>query len=105
LKDQPVRFLFDGGDDELNDVAGFVFEFDWQILGTQHGSGVLERLEEFPGGDTVIQIVADPRLEKACNQAAHGAAAIDKVLLHAADFGDVEMRLNRFAIGPHHRER
>jgi acyl-CoA hydrolase len=77
---------------------------DRQILATEHGSGVLKRLEEFPGGDAVIEIIADPRLQEAGDEAAHSAATIDKVLLHAANFGDVEMRFNRFAIGPDHRK-
>jgi hypothetical protein len=36
---------------------------------------------------------SDPRLQEAGDEAAHSAATIDnKVLLHAANFGDVEMR-------------
>lgn len=105
LENQSIRLLFDGGNDELNDVAGLVFKFHRQVLVPENGSRVLECLQKFSSGDAVVVVFADPGLEKTRDKAAHGAAAIDKILLHAADFSHVEMRLNRFAVCPQDGQR
>ena len=100
LEYQTVRLLIHGGDEKLDHIAGLVFEFYPQILASQPRRGVLECLQEFSSGDAVVAIIADPRLQEAGDQTAHGAAAIDEILLHAPDFGDVEMRFNRLTICP-----
>lgn len=53
----------------------------------------------------MIAVFANPGLKKAGDQPADRAAAIDKVLLHATDFGDMEMWLNRLAIRPYDGQR
>ena len=67
---------------------------------TDIGRRVLERLQQLSRSDAVVHIFTDPCLKKAGNEAAYSAPAIDEVLLHAADLGHMEMRLDRFAIGP-----
>ena len=105
LKDQSIRLLFDGGDDELDDVAGLVLEFNRQVFTTENRSCVLKRFQEFFRRDAMIEILADPGLKKTSNETAHGAAAIDEVLLDATDLGDVEMWLNRLSVSPEYGER
>ena len=45
LQHQPIWLLLDGGDDQLNDVTGFVFQFYWKILGAQDCDGCVESVE------------------------------------------------------------
>ena len=100
LENQPVGLLFDRGDDKLHDVAGLVFEFNRQVFVPKNGGSVLKRFQQFSRRDAVIEVFADPGLKKAGDQPAHSAAAIDKILLHATDFSDVEMRLDWLTVSP-----
>ena len=92
-------------DTELDDVAGLILQLDRKVLFAEHRRGEDEGFEEFSAGDTVIRVVADPRLQEAGCKAADGAAAVDEVFLDATDFRHVKMGFNRFAIGPDDRER
>ena len=103
--DQPLRFPLNRRHGEVDDVAGFVFEFDRQGIRVEHPLCVGERFQQFARVDTVIDVVAHPRLQQAGYRAAHRAAAIDKIPLNPPHLGDMEVSLNGVAVRPEHGQR
>ena len=68
-----------------------MFDDDGEIIPPEDGGGQLENFGEFPCGEAVIGVVGDKKLELAMSGATGGAAAVDEVFLHAANFSDVKV--------------
>ena len=105
LDAERVGRRLDGGQFNLHDIAGLVFELHRKVVPAQHRRGQFDRAEQLPGGDAMIGVLADPGLKKAGPAPAKRPAAIDEIALHPPDLGDMEMRLDRLAVSPDDGER
>lgn len=90
---------FEGGGWKCDCAAVFVFDDDGKVVVAKDGGGQIEYLGQFAGGQAVLDIVGDEELELTVGGAAGGAAAVDEVFLHAADFGHMEVRGHDVVVG------
>lgn len=85
---------FDGRDGKLRDERGFVLHIHIEVVGLQHWAGFVEDAQELPSGQTVMGVIGQPGLQATGAVVAQRAAAVDEVLVHAGNFGDVGVRRN-----------
>jgi len=82
----------------MGQAGVIVFDFDREGLRGENRAAVSENLDEFVAGDTVIGIAGNPELEEAFSFGANFPATVDKFLFNEADFGDMKVGRDRFAV-------
>ena len=76
---------------EGDGAAVLVFDHEREIVVAQNGRAEFEDLQQLAGVQAVINVGRDQQLQLAVEVGARRASAIDEVLLHATDFGDVKV--------------
>lgn len=104
LQHEAGGFLADFRQHQLDDIAGFVFEFHRQVFIAKDRSGVSKRFEQFASRDAMVGVFSHPRLQQAGHHAADRSATIDKIALHATDLRHMKMHFDGLAVRPDHHQ-
>jgi len=98
LKLEPVRHRSTRGDRILRDDAAIPFHFDFKIVAGQNRPAKVDNIGETSGFEAMLEIIRDIGLQDAGVAVAEDATAIDKLFRDMADFGNVKMRGDLFAV-------
>jgi hypothetical protein len=91
VDDEQIFFGLDVGDGKLGNERCLVFDVDFQIVFAEEGIGFAEDRRQLGRGEAMVGVVLEPGLQTANGFGAKCAAAIDKALVDAGDFGDVRV--------------
>jgi len=94
LKQQRLTLNGPAKNRKLGNEWRFIFDIHREIIRFEERRRFFEDGQQFAGGQSVIRVVREPRLQTAKEFGAKSAAAINEPFVHARHFGDVRVGRN-----------